>query len=240
MDDSGVLSSLPSTPASTSRRSWFAALPGKPSLNAINTGSVCGVAGFGGTWTTCTCAAAAPAQVQVVHVPPKPATPHTEPVLMAFSDGFPGSAANQERREVDAGVDGKLERTPESSIDLHQHLAAGQLFTLALDHGDALPAQRVEEAKSWTSQPRVQRDAFAVHAEAARRRLLPQTAVGKQRDCSVTPTQCEKALTHPCDTALQQHGERRSRDGRERPSTGCRVRNGCHGRPAARPADGHN
>src|SRR5206468_3440685 len=66
----------------------------------------------------------AQAQIQMVHVSPEPAAANAHAVVSAFGHTLPRRAADEQRREVDPGVDGQLQRPPESPVHLHDHLPA--------------------------------------------------------------------------------------------------------------------
>jgi hypothetical protein len=115
-------------------------------------------------------------------------------VITNLGDTLPGGAANEQRRKVDAGVDRQLQRAPEATVDLHDDGAACFLLSLALDHCDALPVERVEQPHSGTGQRLVERDAFPIDADTARRWLLPQAAMGEHGDRPTAPAQREESL----------------------------------------------
>ncbi|OLC73583.1 MAG: hypothetical protein AUH78_13235 [Gemmatimonadetes bacterium 13_1_40CM_4_69_8] len=135
---------------------------------------------------------AAETQIQVVHVPQKPATADPDAVVTAFRDDLARGAADEQRGEVDPGIDGQLQRTPESAVHLHDDLTACRQLPLALDHGHAIPAERLEQAEAGTHQPLVERDAFAVNTDTAGGRLLPQPAMGEHGHRPTAPAQREE------------------------------------------------
>jgi len=47
-------------------------------------------------------------QIEVIHVAPKPATADADPVASTFGHCLPRRAADEQRGEVDAGVDSQL------------------------------------------------------------------------------------------------------------------------------------
>ena len=114
-------------------------------------------------------------------------------------------AGDEQARKIDAGIDRQLERSPQTSVDLHEHVLACSLIPLTLDHRGTLPIQGLEHATSRRSEVAIERNAFAVHAHAALRRLLPQAAVSKLCDYSTIPTQHEEPFTGASDAPLQQH-----------------------------------
>src|SRR5216117_4587631 len=115
----------------------------------------------------------------MVHISPTPATANPHTVGTMVGDRLSPGAANEQRREVDPRIDGQLQRAPESTVHLHENLAARCRLPFALDHGDALPAERVEEAASGADQPLIEGNAFPVNAHPAPGRLLPQAPMGE-------------------------------------------------------------
>ena len=164
----------------------------------------------------------------MVHVPPKPATPDANAVLAAFRHSLPSGAAYEQRGEIHSGVDGQLERTPKPAVHLHEYVAACRLLALALDHGHTLPAECVEQAESGSDQPRFERDALPIDADAAGGRLLSQAAMSKQGNRPTAPAECKKPLAGAGDPLLQQDRERRGGERSQRVTARGRVRHRRH------------
>src|SRR5258708_3580129 len=145
----------------------------------------------------------------MVHVPPEPAASDTDAVATRLRHSLSCSTPDQECREVDPGVDGQLQRTPESPIDLHDDLPTRPSFPLTLDHRDALPVERVEQAQTGTGEALVERDALSVHADAAGGRPLPQAATGATAGPPAPPPPRQEAFTH---RPHRTHAQRADRD----------------------------
>ena len=173
----------------------------------------------------------------MVHVPQKPATADPDAVVTAFRDDLARGAADEQRGEVDPGIDGQLQRTPESAVHLHDDLTACRQLPLALDHGHAIPAERLEQAEAGTHQPLVERDAFAVNTDTAGGRLLPQPAMGEHGHRPTAPAQREEPLADARDPTLQQHREGRRGERGQRAAARHGVGDERHGRLAPGPAD---
>src|SRR5580765_6345470 len=82
------------------------------------------------------------------------------------------------------------------------------LIQLALDHRDTLPIERIEQAAPRLGEVAVQRDAFAVDAHPALRRLLSQPAVRELRDDPTIPPQHKESFSGAVHPPLQQHWKR--------------------------------
>src|SRR5256886_6102495 len=141
----------------------------------------------------------AQAQIQMVHVSPEPAAANAHAVVSAFGHTLPRRAADEQRREVDPGVDGQLQRPPESPVHLHDHLPARLRLAFTLDHGAALPVECVEQAQSGAGQALVERDALPVDAHPTGGGVLAPAAVGARGGWPPPPAPGKKNLTAAAD-----------------------------------------
>jgi len=119
-------------------------------------------------------------------------------------------------------------------------LAACVVLSLAFDHRYSPPIERVEQPQAGTSQPVVERDAFAIDADTAARRLLPQAAMGEHGDRATAPAQREEPLPDARDVPLQQDGERRRGEGGERAAALDGIGNLGHRQLAPDTGSGHH
>jgi len=58
---------------------------------------------------------------------------------------LPQRAGDEQRWEVDARIDGKLQRSPESAVDFHDDRHAAGLIEFVLDHCHAAPPETVQK-----------------------------------------------------------------------------------------------
>ena len=82
----------------------------------------------------------------------------------------PGSDLAQEEREVDAGIDGELQRSPKSPVHFHQKRLPPPRIEFVLYHGNAMPVERVKQAHGIFFEKGINRNTFAEHADPARGR----------------------------------------------------------------------
>ena len=117
---------------------------------------------------------------EYVQIAQQPAAAHTEAMCDRRRASCLAITASRSG-EVDAGVDGELQRAPEARVDLHELATGAGSRALELHHGYAMPAAaRRAGAVPWSAVG-VDRRAFAQHADAAGRRLFAQPSMREER-----------------------------------------------------------
>src|SRR5436190_18012591 len=101
-------------------------------------------------------------QVEMVDISPEPPAPHTHAIMRNRRNAAAERAVHEQSWEIDSGIDRELERSPQSSVDLHEDVPARLVVALAFDHRHALPIERREEAAPRCRKVRIQRDAFPI------------------------------------------------------------------------------
>ena len=115
----------------------------------------------------------------VVHVAPEPAAAG-EPVGIHRLDGIPEANVREQAREVDAGVDGELERAPEPAVDLHEvRLRPSSASTLYSTMATPDHPKRSRSARLRSSSAGSMGSLWRSTLTPPAGRLLPQPAVGE-------------------------------------------------------------
>src|SRR5207237_10384626 len=109
----------------------------------------------------------------------EPALPHSDPVPLDRIRREPGRQLVRQPREINAGIDGELERAPEARIDLHQ-VRASVGADFELDHGGPVPSDMIEDPARELTQVGIELDALAQHADSAGRWTLAQASVREE------------------------------------------------------------
>src|SRR5689334_16157084 len=151
----------------------------------------------------------------MINVTPPPATPNADCVSVGGRLVAAGGTLQQPCGKIRAGVDGKLERTPEAAVHFHEHVAPSGELPLHLDHGDAFPVERLEQPCCGLDEIAPWRDALAIDAYATLRRFLTNASVREGRQDLPVPAQHEDALAGAVDVFLNEQRERGFRRGVE-------------------------
>src|SRR5262245_17297062 len=121
------------------------------------------------------------ARQQVVDVAEQPAVAHADGVRPRQLRPAAQRELEAEPGKVDAGVDRQLKRSPVAAVDLDEEAPPAAAVALVLQHGDAVPLQRAQQAHRVALELRLHRGALAEHAHSSGRRLLAQPRVRERR-----------------------------------------------------------
>lgn len=98
-------------------------------------------------------------QQQVIDIPQQPPEPPSRIVVLRAGRRLAAAQLVQQPGKVHAAVDGQLQRTPESSVDLHQPRLPVRIHP-ELDHRRAEPVHRPKQLVSECLQRRIHRNAL--------------------------------------------------------------------------------